>query len=192
QSRGTLNTSSGSYWLGESTRTNAPSVEGTRTFQQYWSVRQNHRSSGTINTGEHFDAWARAGMNLGSFSYYMIMATEGYQSSGSSNITVGSGGGNPDPDPDPDPDPGGNCSVTLSGGQQWSDRYNLSCSVSGKSDWRVVMNVPDPARIIATWNCSPTWPTATQMIATPNGNGNTFGVTIRHNGNWNWPSVSCS
>ncbi|GAB3657429.1 glycoside hydrolase family 11 protein [Glycomyces tarimensis] len=194
EQRGSVTDDGGTYTLLHSMRYNAPSVEGdNQTFAQYWSVRQGHRSSGTINTGTHFDAWERAGMNLGNFSYYMIMATEGYQSSGSSNITVGStnGGGDPGGE-DPGNGGGGACTASLVAGQQWSDRYNLTCNVSGKSDWRVVMDVPSPAKIIATWNCDRNWPTAQRMVATPNGSGNSFGVTIQANGNWNWPSVSCS
>ncbi|MFE6481754.1 polysaccharide deacetylase family protein [Streptomyces sp. NPDC057757] len=87
---------------------------------------------------------------------------------------------------------GSSCSATLSAGQTWSDRYNLNVTVTGSSAWTVTMNVPTPAKILSTWNINATYPNAQTLTAKPNGSGNNWGLTIQHNNNHTWPTVSCT
>lgn len=87
---------------------------------------------------------------------------------------------------------GGGCTATLSAGQRWADRYNLNVSVSGSSDWTVTMNVPSPAKVLSTWNVSASYPSSQVLTAKSSGSGNNWGATIQANGNWTWPTVSCS
>ncbi len=82
----TINVDGGTYDIYRTTRYNAPSIEGTRTFDQYWSVRRTRRTSGTISVSRHFTEWERRGMRLG-YLYEVSLCVEGYQSSGTADVT---------------------------------------------------------------------------------------------------------
>lgn len=70
-------------------RVNKPSIIGTATFAQYWSIRYEQRpGGGTVNTGNHFKAWESVGLKMGKHNY-MIVAVEGQDSSGTAKVEVG-------------------------------------------------------------------------------------------------------
>ena len=73
------------YDIYETQRLNQPSIDGTQTFQQYWSVRKGKRTEDVICLTDHFAAWQEQGLELGKL-YEVALTVEGYQSSGAANI----------------------------------------------------------------------------------------------------------
>ena len=184
---GQVTSDGGTYNIYEHQQVNQPSIQGTTTFEQYLAIRQGNTTSGTITTQNFFNAWASHGMNLGTLNY-QILATESFGGgSGNSSVTVNSGGGGGGGGGG-----SGGCTATLSAGSQGSNWYNLNVSVTGSSTWTVTMNLVAPAVVHSTWNVSATWPSQYVMVAKSNGSGNNWGFTVSPNGQWTWPSVSCS
>lgn len=85
--QGTMQSDGGTYDIYRTLRENQPSIEGTATFPQFWSVRQERRESGTITVANHFAAWAAHDMDMGNL-YEVSMCVEGYMSNGSADVKV--------------------------------------------------------------------------------------------------------
>ncbi len=87
---GTVDSDGGTYRIYRTQRVEKPSIRGTRTFYQYWSVRSAKRGQGADNTitfANHVEAWRSHGLELGTMDY-QVLATEGFGSTGTSDVTV--------------------------------------------------------------------------------------------------------
>ena len=94
--KGTVTSDGKNYDIYCTVRYNQPSINGTETFYQYWSVRKQNENpardnqevdiQSTITVNNHFDAWQKAGMDMQGTMYEVSLNVEGYQSNGSANV----------------------------------------------------------------------------------------------------------
>lgn len=81
----TITVDGGTYDVYHTIRENQPSIIGETTFDQYWSVRTDKKTSGTISVDDHFAAWEALGLPMGKM-YEVALCVEGYQSQGSATV----------------------------------------------------------------------------------------------------------
>jgi endo-1,4-beta-xylanase len=74
------------YSLGKTMRYSMVPI-GESNIIIYYAVRRNKRTSGSVNVADHFAAWRERGLKFGNHQD-QIVAVEGYQSNGSSSVTV--------------------------------------------------------------------------------------------------------
>lgn len=74
---GTITVDGDAYTVYKNTRVDQPSIDGTATFDQFFSVRQVPRQCGHISVSQHFVEWERLGLRLGKMFEAKILAEAG-------------------------------------------------------------------------------------------------------------------
>lgn len=87
--------------------------------------------------------------------------------------------------------PADGCSVSVTRADEWGDRFNVDLAVSGSSAWQVDIRLQGGQSLQNSWNADVQGSTGT-LTATPNGNGDAFGITVYANGSWSLPTATCS
>jgi endo-1,4-beta-xylanase len=86
---GTMTSDGGTYNIWEHQQVNQPSIQGTKTFEQFLAIRTSPETSGTITFANFVSAWASHGMKLGTMNY-QVLATEAFGGgSGSDSVRIG-------------------------------------------------------------------------------------------------------
>ncbi|MBR2671453.1 MAG: glycoside hydrolase family 11 protein [Oscillospiraceae bacterium] len=82
---GTYTVQNVEYEVYSTVRENQPSIIGTRTFVQYWSIRTEPSCEGTVCISDHFTLWESLGLKLGRI-HEISFGVEGIESSGYAKI----------------------------------------------------------------------------------------------------------
>ena len=86
QKKGEFQVDGDTYEIFQNTRNQQPSIKGTSTFPQYFSVRRSARSCGHIDITAHFKKWESLGMKMGKM-YEAKVLVEAGGGSGSFDVT---------------------------------------------------------------------------------------------------------
>lgn len=195
-SLGTITVDGGTYDVYRSSRVNAPCIEGIKTFEQYWSVRTEKRTSGTVSISEHFNAWESKGFPMGKL-YEVSLCVEGYQSSGNADVrthvlTLGGDGGTP---------PAGELSASVTE-HTWTGgaTVNVTITNNGSSTvngWTATWTFTGDEKITSMWNATYTQSGSSVTARNASWNGTiqpgasvTFGFNISYTGSYSRPQIT--
>ena len=85
KSLGTVSIDDGTYDIYYNEVIYPPNIHGIQKKIEYWSVRKEKRSNGTVSFGKHYEAWKLKGLTFDKITG-VYMKVEGYQSSGTADI----------------------------------------------------------------------------------------------------------